>query len=82
MWMLVFINVMLTLPSGYDEPHIESWWEFQTMEDCFLGREQLLVMMGAFDGHPPKGTQLVCINFDESVEREEKRDSGILEYRF
>jgi hypothetical protein len=62
MWMLVFINVMLTYPSGYDEPHIDAWWQFDTMEECFAGRDEALVHLGAYNGLPPNGTQLVCIN--------------------
>lgn len=73
---------MFTLPSGYDEPYVEAWWEFETMEDCFNGRDQLLVELKAYNGVPPTGTQLVCINNSKSNNREQKRNSGILEYRF
>jgi hypothetical protein len=82
MWILVFINVMFTLPSGYDEPYIEAWWELETMEDCFEARDQVLVELEAYNGVPPKGTQLVCINNNKSNKHEKKRNSGILEYRF
>lgn len=74
MWILVFINVMLTMPSGYDEPYIEAWWEFDSMEECFLARELIITQsLESLDGIPPKGTQLVCIN-NEKLTNEEKRN--------
>ena len=82
MWILVYINVMFTLPLGYNEPYIESWWELETMEDCFEARDQVLVELGAFNGIPPKGTQLICINYNKSSNREKKRNNRILEHRF
>ena len=72
---------MLTLPSGYDEPYIEAWWEFESMEDCFAGRDQLLVDMGSYSGLPPKGTQLVCIN-NKKATNEKERHRRILGYQF
>lgn len=82
MWMLVFINIVFTLPSGYDEAFIEATWDFQTMEECFIARDLVLAELEVYDGFPPKGIQLVCINYDKSKESEEERNSGILEYQF
>lgn len=62
MWVLVFINIMVNASSGYNEPVIEGWYEYETMEECFYARELLFLDLGATDGNPPTGTQAVCIN--------------------
>jgi hypothetical protein len=62
MWVLVFINIMFNAEAGYDEPFIEAYYEFDTMEQCFLGRENLLDELGSITEYFPKGTQAVCIN--------------------
>jgi len=62
MWVLVFINLMLNNDSGYKEPVIEAWYEFETMDECFQARELLIDQLGGSNGWPPKGTQAVCIH--------------------
>lgn len=61
MWVLVFINLMFNPDYGDDEPVIEAWYEFETMEDCFIGRQILINSLGGLNGYPPSGTQAVCI---------------------
>ena len=61
MWVLVFINLMINADSGYKEPVVEGWYEFKTMEQCFHGREKLLLDLGILDGFYPDNTQAVCI---------------------
>lgn len=60
-WVLVFINVIYNANAGYNEPMIESWYEYDTMEECFVGREMLLLDLGSIDGYPPINTQAVCV---------------------
>jgi len=62
MWVLVFINIMFNAEAGYDEPFIEAYYEFDTMEQCFIGREILLNKLGTGTEYFPLGTQAVCIN--------------------
>lgn len=57
MWVLVYISVVL------GEPTLEKWETYSTMEECFQGRDNALVKLEAFTGLPPKGKQLVCINY-------------------
>jgi hypothetical protein len=65
MWVLVFINLMLNSDSGYKEPVIESWYEYNTMEECFIARDTLLLNLGSINGYSPTGTQVVCIKDSE-----------------
>ena len=46
MWTLVFINLMFNPVQDTKEPIIEAWYEFDTMEQCFVGREILLDDLG------------------------------------
>jgi len=62
MWFLVFINIMFNAQAGYDEPYIEAYYEFDTMEECFIGRDILLNELGTGTEYFPPGTQAVCIN--------------------
>jgi hypothetical protein len=62
MWTLVFINLMFNPVQDANEPVIEAWYEFDTMEQCFIGREVLLDELGTGTDYFPKGTQAVCIN--------------------
>jgi len=52
---------MINADSGYKEPVVEGWYEFKTMEECFHGREKLLLDLGILDGFYPDNTQAVCI---------------------
>ena len=67
MWVLVFINLMFNAEAGYDEPVIEAFYEYETMEECFIARELLFLDLGVTDGYPPTGTQAVCINNGEKI---------------
>jgi len=78
MWMLVFINIAFAPSSGYDEAYVEATWNFNTMEDCFDGRDLFLTELEIYNGFPPKGTQLVCINFDPTKEKK----SSLFKYSF
>jgi len=81
MWFLVAVHVMFTVPSSLNEPYVKDWWAFKSMDECFSARDQVLVDIGAVDGMPPKGLQLVCIN--NSVETDEQeRNRRELEYKF
>ena len=60
-WVLVFINVIYNANAGYNEPMIESWYEYDTMEECFLAREALLLDLGIDTGYYPINTQAVCV---------------------
>jgi hypothetical protein len=82
MWMLVFINIAFTPLSGYDEAYIQATWNFNTMEECFEGRDLVLAELEIYDGFPPKGIQLVCINFDQTTENKKEKKNGILKYHF
>jgi hypothetical protein len=64
-WVLVFVNIMYNAEVEYKEPVIEAWYEFDTMEDCFVARDDLLVAMGSYNGIPPVNTQLVCIRTED-----------------
>lgn len=62
MWTLVLINMMFNATSQEVEPVIEAWYEYETMIDCFMGREALLLeLVGPSAEHFPAGTQAVCI---------------------
>lgn len=62
MWTLVLINMMFNAQSQEVEPVIEAWYEYETMIDCFMGREALLLeLVGPASEHYPAGTQAVCI---------------------
>jgi len=62
MWTLVLINMMFNAQSQEIEPVIEAWYEFETMNECFIGREALRTeLVGPSADHFPAGTQAVCI---------------------
>lgn len=67
MWTLVFINLMFNAQSGYNEPVIEAWYDYASMNECFSAREVLLIeIAGPTATHYPTGTQAVCIqNLDK-----------------
>jgi len=65
MWTLVFINMILNANSGYKEPVVEAWYEYESMRECFLARDQLLIELGSFSGYFPINTQAVCIETNE-----------------
>jgi hypothetical protein len=68
MWVLVFINMMYNLNAGDQEPVIEAWYQFDSMEQCFAGRENLLAeMVGTNVTYFPQGTQAVCIRVDSDA---------------
>ena len=66
MWVLVFINIMVNASSGYNEPVIEGWYEYKTMEECFYAREALADEVGKGNGYFKPGQQALCINMNES----------------
>lgn len=62
MWTLVLINMMFNAQSQDIEPVIEAWYEYETMNECFIGREALRTELVGFSvEHFPAGTQAVCI---------------------
>ena len=63
-WVLVFVNLIYNTELEYKEPVIEAWYEFETMEECFIARDDLLTAMASYNGIPPVNTQLVCIRSD------------------
>lgn len=62
MWLLVLITINFNLDTGRAEPRVEGWWTLNSMEECFMARDDLLVSLGRYNGHPPKGTQMICID--------------------
>ena len=66
MWTLVFINLMFNPVQDTKEPIIEAWYEFDTMEQCFVGREILLDDLDVNTGYFPEGTQAVCIRSEKT----------------
>jgi len=64
MWTLVFINLIFNAEAGYKEPFVEAWYEFDSMEQCFNAREQLLTDLGTDSEFYPVNTQAVCIRSD------------------
>lgn len=68
MWTLVLINIMLNSSSGYEEPFVESWYEYDNMVECFHARENLGGMLSGVSGHFPHNMQAICIYKGEKDE--------------
>lgn len=55
MWILVYIVIV-----GSD-PKAVNYAEYSTMQECFSGREELLVKTKNFDGYFKTGEQAICL---------------------
>lgn len=56
MWYLIFMSVMFNPISGYNEPVIEGWYEYETLNECFWAREKVATVLQKGDGK-----QAICI---------------------
>ena len=54
MWSLVFISLL-------GEPYMEVVDTYDSMYECFQGRDDILVTLESCNGHFPPGMQSVCI---------------------
>jgi len=54
MWFLVLITILS------NEPVVEEFYQYETMEECFSDREYMMDS----DGYPHNGQQAVCIYYD------------------
>lgn len=59
----VAILIMLT---GLESHNSIKVGEGKTMNECFDVRDQLLIQIGAVDGIPPNGVQIVCIPIESA----------------
>jgi hypothetical protein len=56
-WVLVFIYFYEA------RPYVETYDTYNSMSECFEGRDTLASDVGKGDGYFKKGQQAVCINF-------------------
>ena len=54
----VLIGLVITSASSYSSGEIG---RYNTMVDCFVAREKMLIKLEAYKGTPPVNTQFVCI---------------------
>lgn len=55
MWLLVLLNVMYN-PQGEWEPVVEGFYEYETMQECFVAHDHISQTIDVGDGK-----QAICI---------------------
>jgi hypothetical protein len=58
-WTLVLVNLIFV--SGFSIADAELIREYDTFQECFAAREELILDMGSLNGYPLENTQVVCI---------------------